>query len=104
MITVTEAYNIQMILCHKERDFGDYGYSQGHYNPKDTKFDMLPRYEAIPTKNPSPGIADMTWVDNEDKVMVIKEDASGTVEVRLYRDEDLFNQHVSKIKEIEGVE
>ena len=105
MTTLTEAYDIAMILCHTTKNGFGYQYSRGNYKPEEDTFQMLPRYAEIPSKPPVPSnIADMTWIDTEDKVMICRYPELKVVEVRQYTDHDLFDIHVAKIKEIEGIE
>lgn len=104
MTVLTEAYDIAMILCHKTRTGFGYTYYQGNYNPETDEFKMLPRYTEIPSKPPVHShIADMTWIDDEDKVMICRYPEMRMVEVRQYTDHELFDEHVTKIKEIEGI-
>lgn len=103
MTILTEAYDIAIILCHKKIAGFGYDCHQGYYKPDEDTFQMLPRYTKLPTKKPSPGIADMTWIDDEDKVMICRYPDMKMVEVRQYIDHDLYEEHVEKIKEIEGI-
>jgi hypothetical protein len=105
MTILREAYDIAMILCHKNGSGLGYNYTQGNYNTETDEFKMLPRYTTIPSKPPVPSnIPDMTWIDTEDKVMICRYPELKVVEVRQYDDYDLFDTHVAKIKEIEGIE
>jgi|GEM_PF-2834679 len=101
---VSQAYSIFMILCSGEpQEYEGYTAHLGKYNPEKVEFKMQDCYEEIVTKDPKPGIADTVWIDVEEKVMVLKGDSDWKIEVRNYTDKNLFDEHVRKIKEIEGM-
>lgn len=102
MTTITQAYEAVMSLCYNKLEYEDFTAHMGRLFD-DTKWQMGKDYEEIPTKEPKPGIADMTWIDKNEEVMVFRSLSEKKVEVRVYHDSDLFKSHVNKIKEIEGL-
>ena len=101
---ISQAYSAFISLCSGEpQEHEGYTAHLGKYNPEKVDFQMQDCYEEIITKDPKPGIADTTWIDTEEMVMVIKGDLDWKIEVRKYTDRNVFNKHVAKIKEIEEV-
>lgn len=101
---VTQAYTIVVSLCSGDPvDMLGYTAHMGSYNPEKVDFNFPECYEEIKTKYVKPGIADTTWIDHEDKVIILKSDEEWKVEVRSYENEELFHTHVNRIREIEGV-
>lgn len=101
---VAQAYTIVISLCKGDPvEMMSYTAHMGSYNPENVDFKLQECYEEIKTKKVKAGVADTTWIDHEEKVIILKSDLDWKVEVRGYTDEELFNTHVNRIREIEGV-
>jgi len=97
---INQAYTVLMTLCSGEPQMmPGYEAHLGKFNPDKVDFQMIEDYQEIKSKEVKAGIADTTWIDEVEKVMILKSDLDWKVELRKYTDPEMFKLHVDIIRE-----